>query len=247
MGWSGCCSRVPEVTSTARRTGRAELDEHVQGVESAEIDVRLEMKDRPKDEVLAEIRRTNIAAARDERHDRPADLPSHRPHAVGHARECRGEDLRRRSSVAAWTRCAGASAKWRRSKVSWTSRPRHKRTSRHCESRWKPMQAARYGIPAGEAAEALQTARAGKIVGHVLEGQVAFPLVIRYARDEYASDLDAVGSTLLEAARSLAGAAVGRRDHPARSRAELHHARKRAAAARGAVQRLRTRSAKRGR
>jgi Cu/Ag efflux pump CusA len=47
---------VPEVTSTARRTGRAELDEHVQGVESAEIDVRLEMKDRPKDEVLAEIR-----------------------------------------------------------------------------------------------------------------------------------------------------------------------------------------------
>ena len=47
---------VPEVTSTARRTGRAELDEHVQGVESAEIDVRLSMKDRPRDVVLEELR-----------------------------------------------------------------------------------------------------------------------------------------------------------------------------------------------
>jgi Cu/Ag efflux pump CusA len=33
--------RVPEVVSSARRTGRAERDEHVQGVESAEIDVKL--------------------------------------------------------------------------------------------------------------------------------------------------------------------------------------------------------------
>ena len=50
------CIRSRKSSSTARRTGRAELDEHVQGVESAEIDVDLQMKDRPKEAVLEEIR-----------------------------------------------------------------------------------------------------------------------------------------------------------------------------------------------
>ena len=47
---------VPEVVSTARRTGRAERDEHVQGVESAEIDVKLREGNRPHGVVLQEIR-----------------------------------------------------------------------------------------------------------------------------------------------------------------------------------------------
>ena len=48
---------LPEVTSTARRTGRAELDEHVQGVRPAEIDATLQLNDRSKEEILAELRR----------------------------------------------------------------------------------------------------------------------------------------------------------------------------------------------
>ncbi len=47
----------PEVVATARRTGRAELDEHVQGVEAAEIDVGLRETDRPREELLAALRR----------------------------------------------------------------------------------------------------------------------------------------------------------------------------------------------
>ena len=47
----------PEVVATARRTGRAEYDEHVQGVEAAEIDVGLRETDRSREELLAELRR----------------------------------------------------------------------------------------------------------------------------------------------------------------------------------------------
>ena len=46
----------PEVVSVARRTGRAELDEHAQGVESAELDVSIVMKDRNKQEFLEALR-----------------------------------------------------------------------------------------------------------------------------------------------------------------------------------------------
>ncbi len=48
----------PEVVATARRTGRAEFDEHVQGVEAAEIDVGLRASSRPRAELLAELRRS---------------------------------------------------------------------------------------------------------------------------------------------------------------------------------------------
>jgi heavy-metal exporter, HME family len=47
---------VPEVVTVGRRTGRAELDEHAEGVHSSEIDVDLRPSQRTKAEVLADIR-----------------------------------------------------------------------------------------------------------------------------------------------------------------------------------------------
>ncbi|MGB4344375.1 MAG: efflux RND transporter permease subunit, partial [Moraxellaceae bacterium] len=47
---------VPEVVQVGRRTGRAELDEHAEGVHSAEIDVDLKRSGRDREAIMADIR-----------------------------------------------------------------------------------------------------------------------------------------------------------------------------------------------
>jgi CzcA family heavy metal efflux pump len=49
-------AQVPEVRSVGRRTGRAELDEHAEGVHFSEVDVDLSPSARPKAEIYADIR-----------------------------------------------------------------------------------------------------------------------------------------------------------------------------------------------
>jgi CzcA family heavy metal efflux pump len=189
-------SSVPEVTSTARRTGRAELDEHVQGVESAEIDVRLVMKDRSRDALLEELRAkasllpgTNVTIGQPISHRIDHMLSGTRANI---AVKIFGDDLPTLRQLAD------------RVKAEMAQVPGVVDLSTEAQTdiptlrvRVDPGAAARQGLETGAVADALQTARVGRTVGQVFEGQIAFPLVVRYAIDQ-STDLESVGSTMIQ-------------------------------------------------
>jgi len=187
---------VPEVTSTARRTGRAELDEHVQGVESAEIDVRLTMKERSREAVLEELREkmsllpgTNVTIGQPISHRIDHMLSGTRANI---AVKIFGDDLQvlRQLATQVQAEMAQVPGVVDLSTEAQADIPTLK-------VRVDPGAAARHGLETGAVAETLQTARVGHTVGQILEGQIAFPLVVRYADDE-STDLDAVGGTQIQ-------------------------------------------------
>ncbi len=187
---------VPEVQSTGRRTGRAELDEHVQGVESAEIDVALKMKNRPKDAVLEEIRQkvtllpgTNVSIGQPISH-RIDHMLSGTLASI--AVKVFGDDLTVLRTLAKQVQSAMAAvpgvvdlAVEQQTDIP-TLRIKVDRDA-----------AARYGLESGDVTVSINTAFVGKEVGQVLEGQVSFPLVVRYAGDRQ-DDLALIRETPLD-------------------------------------------------
>ena len=189
---------VPEVSSTARRTGRAELDEHVQGVESAEIDVRLEMQDRPREAVLDELREkvsllpgTNVTIGQPISHRIDHMLSGTRANI---AVKIFGDDLQvlRQLAGQVQNEMANVAGVVDLAAEAQTDIPT-------VAVRVDPAAAARHGLESGRVADALQAARIGHTVGQVLQGQIAVPLVVRYAADP-STGIDAIGATPIQTA-----------------------------------------------
>ncbi len=187
---------IPEVVSTARRTGRAELDEHVQGVESAELDVTLRMKDRSKAEVLNEIReRVTLLPGMNVTVGQPI---SHRiDHMLSGTRaniavKVFGDDLVSLRSLARQIETAmkGINGVVDLSVEQQTDIPT-------VRVRVRPEDAARFGLQPGDVATKIQTAFVGIEVNRILEGQISFPLVVRYPETRL-EDLAVIGKTLID-------------------------------------------------
>ncbi len=187
---------VPEVVATARRTGRAELDEHVQGVESAEIDVRLEPEGRPRAVVVQEIRDrlslvpgTNITVGQPISHRIDHMLSGSRANV---AVKIFGDDLGvlrglGGQAVAAMQDIPGL--------VDLALEPQADIPTVRVD--FDRAALARHGLPAGQAAVALETALLGREVGQIIEGQTMFPLVMRYTPRDLTS-LDAMWQTRID-------------------------------------------------
>ena len=188
---------VPEVVSTGRRTGRAELDEHAEGVHYTEIDVDL-IKDgeREREEVLHDIR------------DKLALIPgvttsvgqpiSHRiDHLQSGVRaqiavKLFGDDLQTLRSKAEEIRNVMAGVEGA-TDVSIEKQVLIPQIRFNVDR----ARAAQYGLNAGEITETLETALNGRTVSEAVEGQRRFDVVVRFA-DEARNNLDALRNVTVD-------------------------------------------------
>jgi CzcA family heavy metal efflux pump len=170
---------VPEVRTVGRRTGRAEQDEHAEGVHYSELDVDFKEGGRPRGEVLADLRA------------RLAQLPgvsvsvgqpiSHRlDHLLSGIRaqvavKIFGQDLDALRAKAEEVRqvMAGVPGIVDLQVEQQTLIPQ-------LQVRLKREEAARLGVQPGAMAEQLEKAFNGVVVGQVLEGQRTFDVLVRY-------------------------------------------------------------------
>ncbi len=171
--------RQPEVVSTARRTGRDDLDEHGLATNSAEVDVDLEMKDRNEAEFLKALRKEfeaipgmTIIIGQPISHRIDHMLSGTRANV---AVKIFGEDLygRRRLSKQVEAVMQGIDGVADLSVEQQSDIPFVKVT-------YNRQAMARHGITVVDVSHAIETAFGGHPVSKVKEGQASYDLVLKY-------------------------------------------------------------------
>lgn len=185
---------VPEVRAVGRRTGRAELDEHAEGVHSSEIEVDLDPGDRPKADIVADIRsRLSVL---------PVAVNVGQPisHRLDHmlsgvraqlALKVYGEDLDTLRSVAEDLRDRIAS-------IPGLVDLQVEKQVRipQLEIRIDYDRAALYGIQPAAITEALERLSNGRVVSRLVDGPRTYDVVMRLAENRRTTQ--ALGDLLIE-------------------------------------------------
>ncbi|MFN7594718.1 MAG: efflux RND transporter permease subunit, partial [bacterium] len=169
--------QVPEVRTVGRRTGRAELDEHAEGVHSSEIDVSLHDSTRGKQAISADIRaRLSVLPG-------SANIGQPIGHRLDHmlsgvraeiALKITGDDLDTLRTLA-------EGMQQRLAAIPGLTDLQVERQVRvpQLQVAVNHERAALYGVSAASVAEALQSLSGGQVVSQVVDGARRFDVVLR--------------------------------------------------------------------
>lgn len=187
---------IPEITTVARKTGRAELDEHALGVNVSEIEAPFELKDRSKEEMLEEVRRkmkqlpgVAVEIGQPISHRIDAMLSGTRANI---AIKIFGSDLNRLFQI-------GNEIKNKIQKVDGIADLNVEQQIESPQLKIVPRRdlLSRYGITTAEFAENVRVLLGGEVVSQVYEGNRAFDLKVK-VRDESRESIDDIRSLLVD-------------------------------------------------
>lgn len=189
---------VPEIKTVARKTGRAELDEHALGVNVSEIEAPFEPGRRPKSEVVAEIRAklntlpgVNVEIGQPISHRIDAMLSGTRANI---AIKLFGTDLNRMFAL-------GNQIKSEISEIPGIADLNVEQQVERPQLQIIPKREmlAAYGITPDEFSEMVEVYLAGKVVSQVYEGNKVFDLTVK-AADDSRDNMDEIRNMPVDAA-----------------------------------------------
>lgn len=187
---------IPEIKTVARKTGRAELDEHALGVNVSELEAPFRLDGRSHEELMAEVREklsaitgANIEIGQPISHRIDAMLSGTQANI---AIKIFGDDLDRLYSLGNEVKraIAGIDGIADLNVEQQTERPELRIVPR-------PGMLSRYGITEPAFNEFVNVMLGGETVSQVYEGNRKFDLVVRASEDER-STLDAIGRMLID-------------------------------------------------
>jgi CzcA family heavy metal efflux pump len=188
--------KIPEVSSVGRRTGRAEQDEHAEGVHSSEIDVDLKTSKRSREEILKDIR-----AGLMEIPGIVINIGQPISHRLDHllsgvraqiALKIFGPDLSLLRQFAEETRneLQGVPGLVDLQIEKMTLIPQIQVLPDHIKTRF-------YGLRSGDMSEQLENAFQGQNLGQVLDGNKIYPVQLRLD-DKYKVDMKSMENLLID-------------------------------------------------